>query len=539
MSTELANPVLNVDKCSVLLLDIAGTTTSNVFLKESLFSYVDKQVETFLKEKWDDEAVKEAVKSLKDDTLDQEAAVALVKELTEKNSDNKGLKTLQGLIYKKGYESGELKADVFPDVPATLESWSKSRKVAIYSTGSTESQKLLFSHTTEGDLSGHIAQYFDQNVGPKTESGSYEKISKELDVKAQDIVFVTDSVEEAKAAKTAGLIASLIVREGNKALPEEVSKEFPVVSSLKDVALEKSVKRKNEEDVPSKDDRPTKVAKTENGTNGSNCEEGKPDDVPKEQAVVNETMEVDASVEKPDTVAEKPQESTPNTAEIQKSEEKPTETKTEVTEAKIAPSKNEETEEKGEKDDSKEATSKDVSVVEEEKMDTTTCDKVESKESVDEANKEPTETKPSTQETDVATEKSNTANEDSKNDAEPKKLDEETKEPEKEENEKKETEAKTDQEETQVDGEPTKKAENGEENEESKTEEKVEIFEKENNSVLANGGEGDVANGDKQTEEKQNGESSEATESTVDEIKAKKIDEAPSTESAPSVSVEV
>lgn len=38
MSTELASPVLNVDKCSVLLLDIAGTTTSNTFLKV-IYSY--------------------------------------------------------------------------------------------------------------------------------------------------------------------------------------------------------------------------------------------------------------------------------------------------------------------------------------------------------------------------------------------------------------------------------------------------------------------------------------------------------------------
>lgn len=249
MSAEIANLALNVEKSIVILLDVAGTTTSITFMKENLFSYVDKQAESFIKEAWEDETVKEAVKLLKDGDLDQEAATALIKELTQKNSENKGLKTIQGLIYKKGYKDGELKAHVFSDVPAALESWAKSRKIAIYSTGSQESQQLLFSHTTEGDLTAHISKYFDQNVGSKTEATSYEKISKEFEVKPEEIVFVTDNVEEAKAAKTAGVIAVLIIREGNDALPEESSKELPVISSFKELVVDKPTKRKNEEET--------------------------------------------------------------------------------------------------------------------------------------------------------------------------------------------------------------------------------------------------------------------------------------------------
>lgn len=99
-------------------------------------------------------------------------------------------------------------------------------------------------------MSAHITKYFDQDTGSKTESGSYEKISKELEVKGEEIVFITDDVAEAKAAKTAGLVTSLITREGNDALPEDAAKDFPVITSFKDIVLEKSVKRKNEEEVP-------------------------------------------------------------------------------------------------------------------------------------------------------------------------------------------------------------------------------------------------------------------------------------------------
>lgn len=82
---------------------------------------------------------------------------------------------------------------IFSDVPTSLEAWAKSRKVVIYSTGSIESQQLLFSHTAEGDVSPHITRYFDQSIGDKTESESYEKIAKELEVKTEEIIFVTDS----------------------------------------------------------------------------------------------------------------------------------------------------------------------------------------------------------------------------------------------------------------------------------------------------------------------------------------------------------
>nr|CAH7718979.1 unnamed protein product [Callosobruchus chinensis] len=251
MSKDSAVPAISFEKCTVVVLDVAGTTSSNSFIKDTLLPYVTKQGEEFLKEKWEEETVKAAVKQLKDDTLDAEGAFKLLKELTEKNDNNEGLKTLQGLIFKKGYESGDLKGHVFADVPAALESWSKSRKVAVYSTGSVESQKQLFSHSEEGDLSKHISKYFDQAIGSKTESNSYEKVAKELEVKTEEVLFITDSAEEGKAAKTAGMHVALVKREGNDSLPEEATKEFTVISSFKEISFENPSKRKNvEESTP-------------------------------------------------------------------------------------------------------------------------------------------------------------------------------------------------------------------------------------------------------------------------------------------------
>lgn len=81
---------------------------------------------------------------------------------------------------------------IFDDVPEAFETWAKNRRIAIYSTGSVESQKLLFSNTIKGNLSAHIFKYFDQTVGPKTEAESYKTIAKEAETKPEEIIFITD-----------------------------------------------------------------------------------------------------------------------------------------------------------------------------------------------------------------------------------------------------------------------------------------------------------------------------------------------------------
>ena len=53
------------------------------------------------------------------------------------------LKTLQGIIWREGYASGELKAHLYPDAVAAMCAWAeRGIKVALYSSGSVEAQTL-------------------------------------------------------------------------------------------------------------------------------------------------------------------------------------------------------------------------------------------------------------------------------------------------------------------------------------------------------------------------------------------------------------
>lgn len=86
-------------------------------------------------------------------------------------------------------------SSIFDDVPPAIEIWARKFRVVIYSSGSIESQKLLFSYTTFGDISAHVSNYFDLAIGSKTEPSSYEKLARELSVSPNEVAYINDRVE--------------------------------------------------------------------------------------------------------------------------------------------------------------------------------------------------------------------------------------------------------------------------------------------------------------------------------------------------------
>jgi enolase-phosphatase E1 len=150
--------------------------------------------------------------------------------LMDRDRKSTALKSLQGKVWKAGFESGELKGTLFPDVPAAFERWSARGKVAIYSSGSVEAQKLLFRYAIYGDLSRLVSGYFDTRTGPKMSAASYAAIATAMDVDPADALFFSDVVRELDAAREAGFQTRLIVREGN--VPVEDARGHESIASL-------------------------------------------------------------------------------------------------------------------------------------------------------------------------------------------------------------------------------------------------------------------------------------------------------------------
>ena len=135
--------------------------------------------------------------------------------LMDRDRKSTALKSLQGKIWKAGFESGELKGTLFDEVPAALARWSQRARVAIYSSGSVEAQKLFFRYSSHGDMSGAISGYFDTRVGSKAESKSYAAIAEAARVEPSEILFFSDVVRELDAARAEGCATRLVVRPGN------------------------------------------------------------------------------------------------------------------------------------------------------------------------------------------------------------------------------------------------------------------------------------------------------------------------------------
>lgn len=223
----------------VVLLDIEGTTTPIAFVHERLFGYARTHLEDFVAGHWHDPPVGDAVRQLSDESLaegrgvisDPEALMAFVRDLMDHDRKSPGLKTLQGLIWENGYQAGELRGEVWEDVPVAMKRWrTQGREIAIYSSGSELAQRRLFESTADGDLTPLITAFFDTRVGAKIEAGSYAKIAQALGHPEPSILFVSDVTAELRAARAAGLQVILSVRPGNA--PQADAHLFPAVITL-------------------------------------------------------------------------------------------------------------------------------------------------------------------------------------------------------------------------------------------------------------------------------------------------------------------
>lgn len=242
-----------------IICDIEGTTSSISFVKDVLFPYALKNVEEYLKAHWKEDATKTVVAALREQAdEDKKAEVEGVVTIPAEDSEDVipdvvknvewqmsldrktgALKTLQGLVWAKGYKDGSIKGHVYDDVKKALEQWSDGgRKVYIYSSGSVDAQKMLFEHSEQGDLVKYLSGYYDTKIGAKQEKDSYEAILKKVETTGEDALFLTDVVAEAKAAKEAGMNVVLLDRPGNAELSEDDRKEFTVVSSFSDLPFE-------------------------------------------------------------------------------------------------------------------------------------------------------------------------------------------------------------------------------------------------------------------------------------------------------------
>lgn len=86
----------------------------------------------------------------------------------------------------------------------------------VYSSGSVQAQKLIFGCAEVGDLTPLFSGYFDTGSGHKHELDSYVRIVGSISLPPDEILFLSDVVEELDAAQLAGMRTCGLVREGGE-----------------------------------------------------------------------------------------------------------------------------------------------------------------------------------------------------------------------------------------------------------------------------------------------------------------------------------
>lgn len=209
-------------KPQFILTDIEGTTSSISFVAEKLFPYFRNNI-LDLSEMAENPIVKEAFAQTVELAQSEDGeTIATEQEIIDKLyewsvEDRKitPLKTLQGVLWDKGYRDGVLKGHVYPEVAANLEKWNEQNiGLGVFSSGSVPAQKLIFGYSIAGDLTPYFSHYFDTNTGGKREAETYGKIAGILGLDPSGILFLSDIEEELQAADSKGYQTIQLAREG-------------------------------------------------------------------------------------------------------------------------------------------------------------------------------------------------------------------------------------------------------------------------------------------------------------------------------------
>ncbi|MCH2128096.1 MAG: acireductone synthase [Pirellulaceae bacterium] len=234
-----------------ILLDIEGTTSSISFVYDVMFPFVRRELEKFLQNHWHEDGLDAVREQMAKDSgyssfeswlsasgsespqacLQQEAI-----RLMDDDVKATGLKKLQGLIWKSGFESGELCAHVYDDVYPALNRWQNNQiDIRIFSSGSIQAQKLFFGHTTKGDLLHYFQAHYDTTIGSKRDADSYRTIANQFGLEPDQVLFVSDVTAELDAAREARMATLLCVRPGNP--PQSTQSGHEEIRSLDAIGI--------------------------------------------------------------------------------------------------------------------------------------------------------------------------------------------------------------------------------------------------------------------------------------------------------------
>ena len=243
---------VKIKKPAAVIFDFSGTAARESFVEKYLLPYFQTAKKAYFEANWSKDECKEDVKALaavaakdpgapKIDTSagKQEQINSLAKYVDycgeAKKEGSKAFIMYRFHVWFDGYERGKLQTPVYSDVAVHIQKWHLDLKVKLFimSNGWAEATKRFMSKTSHGDLAMLIEDQFDTSLGSLTKPETYKKLIGKIKEDPKEVVFLTKSPEEGKAAKTAGLNVVLVLTHSDAVdAAQEMCKDIPIARSF-------------------------------------------------------------------------------------------------------------------------------------------------------------------------------------------------------------------------------------------------------------------------------------------------------------------
>ena len=220
-----------------IITDIEGTTSRISFVTDVLFPYAAKHLPDFIRQHQAEPAVaselNEVRKLMQQADADTDSCISQLLQWIAEDKKVTPLKTLQGMVWANGYQSGAFTGHIYADVAAKLADWHRDGiQLYVYSSGSVAAQQLLFQHSDYGDLTPLFSGYFDTRIGAKRDMSAYAAILQQLQLPPRQVLFLSDVTAELDAACQLGIATVQLTREDQSAGKHKTAKDFYQVQEL-------------------------------------------------------------------------------------------------------------------------------------------------------------------------------------------------------------------------------------------------------------------------------------------------------------------
>lgn len=202
-----------------IISDIEGTLTPVEEVRDTLYPHARSRLEAYVREHAGDDEMGRVLDDVRHRLRRPEAEFDdVLQQLLywfDEDRHTPPLKQLLARLCEQAAVETAPHAHLHSDVIRALEAFQgQGIRFYTFSRTSVYAQRLLFVASDAGDLSRLITDFFDTDVGSKTDPTAYQSIATLTGLNPSEVLVVSDSAKELDAARQVGMHTAWMVRDG-------------------------------------------------------------------------------------------------------------------------------------------------------------------------------------------------------------------------------------------------------------------------------------------------------------------------------------